>query len=141
MIHWYIRTSPVEKRNIINTLLQYEGLLTTIVQWGFWGEEHRPDITKELGAKNCTSIVVLGRDITAKLVLHEAVLIEEKSIAEKEAKGRLEAIGTTLIVSKEYDPNCLVSYVAGMIRMAKATRDRIYFSVIRCCMTHIDVRR
>jgi len=33
-------------------------------------------------------------------------------------------------VSKEYDPNCMVSYVAGMIQMMKATGDNDYFSVI-----------
>ena len=82
----------------------------------------------------------VGRRIAAALVLHEGNLIGE-CLGEEEAKGRLEAIGTAPIVSKEYNPNCMISYVAGMIRMAKATRDRIYFSVIRCCMTHIDVRR
>ena len=35
------------KLNIVGTLLKNERLLRTIVQWGFWGEEHRPDIVKE----------------------------------------------------------------------------------------------
>ena len=138
MIHWYVHASTVEKRNIINTLLQYEGLLRSVVQWGFWEDAYRPDIVKELGAEDCTHIAVdVGRRIAAALVLHEGNLIGESS-GEEDAKGRLEAICTTPIVSKDYDPNCRVSYVAGMIRMAKASGDKIYFSVVKCCTSRID---
>ena len=130
--------SPVEKRNIIDTLLQYEDFLRSIVQWGFWGEEHRPDIVKELGVEECTLIAVnLGRRITARLVLEEAELIEE-CLGEEEAKGRLEAIGTAPIVSKEYNPNCMISYVAGMIRIMQTTGDKGYFTVLMCFIGDID---
>jgi len=106
-------------------------LLTSVVQWGFWEDAYRPDIVKELGVAKCSLILEWGRDITAALDLHEANLIE-KSSGEEDANGILEAIGTTPIVSKEYDPNCIVSYTAGLIRMMKATGDKIHFSVIRC---------
>ena len=35
-----------EEKNlvIIEALLKYDGLLTSIVQWGYWDAEHRPDI-------------------------------------------------------------------------------------------------
>ena len=39
-----------------------------------------------------------------------------------EAKKRLDAIGTTPIVSKEYIPSCMVSYTAGLIRIMKTAR-------------------
>ena len=68
---WYIfgRTvvnseeSNDTKLNIVGTLLKHEGLLRTIVQWGFWGEEHRPDIAKELYVNRCSRIVQLGKEI------------------------------------------------------------------------------
>ena len=139
MIDWYIDASIVEKRKIINTLLQYEGLLRSIVQWGFWGNENRPDIMKELGAEVCTLIAVkIGRKMTTRLVLHEAS-IENGSLGEEETMGRLESIVSTPIVSKEYDPNCMISYVAGMIRMVKAAGcTRHDFTLIRCCMSNAD---
>ena len=44
---WYMFDSTTEESNdtcarlnIVGTLLMHEGLLSTIVQWGFWGEEH-----------------------------------------------------------------------------------------------------
>ena len=41
---------------VVNTLLQHEGLLTSIVQWGYWKGEHH-------------SIIKLGRETTTKLIL------------------------------------------------------------------------
>ena len=73
---WYIfgRTvvnsdeSKDTKLNIVGTLLKHEGLLRTIVQWGFWGEEHRPDIAKELDVNRCSRIVQLGEEITSWII-------------------------------------------------------------------------
>ena len=69
-------------------------------------EEYRPDITKELDIEDCTEIVGLGRDIAALL-------------SATSAQSRIETIGTTPIVSKQCDPSCLVSYVAGLVRFMK----------------------
>ena len=42
-------TDDDERKIVIDTLLNYEGLLKSIVQWIFWDEEeHRPDIANEL---------------------------------------------------------------------------------------------
>ena len=55
----------------INTLFQ-NGLLTSIVQWGFWDEEFRPDIAKEITTEDYKKIISLGREITEKLVIMAA---------------------------------------------------------------------
>ena len=55
-----------EQKLIVGTLLQYEGLLTSIIQWGFWG--NRPDIAEELTAKVCNSVIEIGV-LSAKLVV------------------------------------------------------------------------
>ena len=34
--------------NVDTIFRQHEGLLSTIIQWGFWDEEYRPDIAKEV---------------------------------------------------------------------------------------------
>ena len=95
-----------KKKVVVEALLQHEGLLQSIVQWGFWVEEYRPDITKELDIEDCTEIVGLGRDIAALL-------------SATSAQSRIETLGTTPIVSKQCDPSCLVSYVAGLVRFMK----------------------
>jgi len=97
---------------IIDTLLQYEGLLTTIIQWGFWEEDCRPDITKELQTDHCVSIVRLGKATVNRLIKAAHTQTEE-------GRERLETIGTTPIISKEYDPECTVSLVVGLICQTK----------------------
>ena len=62
-------STELDGNKIVDTLLQHEGLLRTIVQWGFWGEEHRPDIAKELGVKSCTDVVNWGEEIIEDLLL------------------------------------------------------------------------
>jgi len=42
--------------NVDTLFLHHEGLLSTIVQWGFW-ESHRPDIAMELKAEDCTKVI------------------------------------------------------------------------------------
>ena len=86
-------------------------------------EEYRPDITKELDIEDCTEIVGLGRDIAALL-------------SATSAQSRIETLGTTPIVSKQCDPSCLVSYVAGLVRLMKTFEQatevvKYYFPVLR----------
>ena len=104
--------------SIVDTLLQNEGLLRTIVQWEFWEEEYRPDITKELNEEDCTNIVNWGREITNQLVEGATDTSTQKD------KIRLEIIVTTPIVCKDYDPSCMVSYIAGLIRHLKDDKCR-----------------
>jgi len=99
-------------KEIIDTLLQYEGLLTSIVQWGFWNENYRLDITRELNNNAISNIIELG---TATLIR----LIKAADTQTEEGRKRLETIGTTPIISKEYDPECTISFVVGLIRQRK----------------------
>ena len=113
-----------ENKMIVDTLLQHEGLLRSIVQWGFWGEEHRPDITKELKIDVSAMIVEWGSNaITQLMALVRGELVYKDGdgsvVLTDKAKKRLDTIGTTPIVSKEYDPSCMISYTAGMIRILK----------------------
>ena len=104
-------SDETEGKKIIDTLLQYEGLLTSIIQWAFW-EEDRPDIAKEIKVGDLVDIVESGR-VTVSRLIRSADLISE------EDKERLETIGTTPITSKEYDPECKISLVVGLIRQTK----------------------
>ena len=97
---------------IIDTLLRYEGLLTTIIQWGFWEEDCRPDITNGLRTNHCVSIVSLGKATLNRL-------IKAANTQTEQGRKRLETIGSTPIISKDYDPECKVSFVAGLIRQVK----------------------
>ena len=104
--------SNFKGKKIIDTLFQYEGLLTSIIQWGFWKEEYRPDIAKKLKSDELDSIVRLGTAILNRLFIATDTQTEE-------GRNRLEIIGTTPIISKEYDPECTMSLVVGLIRQVK----------------------
>ena len=43
---------------VLEFLLSHEGLLASIVQWGFW-DEHWPAMVKLLGAEKCAEIMLL----------------------------------------------------------------------------------
>ena len=105
-------SDETEGKKIIDTLLNYEGLLSSIIQWGFWDEEYRPDITKELPTDDCVDIVESGRVTVSRL-------IRAADLNSEEGKERLETIGTTPIISKEYDPECTISLVVGLIYQTK----------------------
>lgn len=99
-------------------MFQYEGLLSSIVQWGFWSEKHRPDIIKELkyeGLTNdCDVIFLISRKILNLLVSDETGFQAEGSRIRL-----LKTLGTTPIINKSYDPSCTVSYTAGLVRRLK----------------------
>ena len=104
-----IYLSGIKKANVIDPLLEYEGLLASIVQWRFWGEEHRPDIAKELSMVQndlCKDIVELAETITADLIDYSTKFDDSELLT---------TIGTIPIINKEYDPNCMVSFVEGFI--------------------------
>jgi len=105
-------SDKVECKMIIDTLFQHEGLLTSIVQWVFWDEKYRPDIVKELETDEQVSIVRLGKATVKRLIKAADRNIEE-------SRERLETIGTTPIISKEYDSECTISFVVGLIRQTK----------------------
>ena len=107
---------------VVEALLQHEGLLTTIVQWGFWNRKVRPDIIKELQDAELQQIRVLGSSITQYLI--KVIYDGESEDAISLSEGNLnlvQTIGSAPVVSKEYDPSCMVSFVAEKIQTLKAT--------------------
>jgi len=100
---------------VIDGLLLYEEdfiFIRTFVKIGFWIDQ-RPDIAEILGVKECTDIVVLGKEIVRKIVTYTA------DNPTSENKQILGIIGCMPIVSKEYSPHCMISYTAGLIRDVK----------------------
>ena len=105
------------KSVIVDTLLQqHDGLLSAIVQWEFW-KDQRADIVEELSVLNnadfdmCHNISVLARGITTNLIYH----FHHRG----HSKEQIQMIGSTPLVSKDYDSTCIVSSVAGFIRRIK----------------------
>ena len=71
------------KNQVIEALLQHDGLLESFIQWGYWDAEHRPDIVNELvGAydyggidKKQELIINVGREVPIVLVGGNGVII------------------------------------------------------------------
>jgi len=118
------RGNPVIKQKTVDALLQHPGLLSSVVQWCFWDNEHRPDIWLKLGAENCTKIVDFSRAALESLILSEAIRAQTQGqqVAEY-GKRWLKQLGATPIVSKKHDPSCNVSCVAGLILILESSRD------------------
>jgi len=107
------------KNEIVEALLQHDGLLTAIIQWGYWDIEHRPDIVGELVINECERpIVAMGRDLSMCLV-GDAIQWNKGNNLSNEGMNRAQAIGMTPIVAKAYDPNCMISYTAGFVKQGK----------------------
>ena len=98
---------------ISEAILQHDGLLESIIQWGFW-DSGRPDIVEVLGSPICGTIVDMGMSIVG-------ILVDDAASDNVSAKDidLLKSIGTTLTISKDYDPNCMISFVVGLIRDVK----------------------
>jgi len=116
MIILYSIADP-PKSVIVDTLLQqHEGLLTSTVQWEFW-KDQRADIVEELSVLNnadfdvCHNISLMARGITTNLIYH----FHHRG----HSKEKIQMIGSTPLVSKDYDSTCIVSSVAGFIRRIK----------------------
>jgi len=92
-------------KKVVNSLLKYEGLLESVIEWNFW-DKHRPDLVI---MENCTEIAALGRAIVRKLVINAG---DNPSAEDRQLLG---SIGSMPIVSKDYEPNCMISYTAGLI--------------------------
>jgi len=109
--------TPQWDSKIVDTLLQHEGFLPSIIQCGFW-DDYRPDIVNELGNEDCAYVASLCRCITKDLLRNAtnqrsddgSLTIDRKQVA---------VIGSTPIVSKDYDLGCMLSYTAGLICQTK----------------------
>jgi hypothetical protein len=112
-------------REVANALLQHEGLLPSIVQWGFW-KDHRPDIVRVLGVEECSVISDLGMQLV-RLLVDESYQRRNNITLELAADCTrlMRSIGMTSIISREYDPNCMISYTAGYIHRMKTEGLRI----------------
>jgi len=119
LIHNIITSNPGNNHIVQVLLEQHEGLLTSIIQWGYWSDEYRPDIIQVLDVNNCAYIVDLGRNITKQLLRDAFQMKAGNGELTEEGTSLLKVIGTTPIVNKEYNPACIVSYTAGVIRQAK----------------------
>ena len=103
----------------VDTLLKYDGLLQSIVQWNFWKEEYRPDIVKEISEASIESVRVMGNSFIHGVVCDTNYLRDGTGVVTEEGRTLMDLIGTTPIVSKDYDPNCKVTFVEGYIRHSK----------------------
>jgi len=122
-------TLPIDGDISMTTfLLQDEELIRSIVQWGFWGKETRPDIENEIGHDNCVRVSGLGGLLTRNTIVK--ITAAQTEIG----KNILSTIGTTSIVNKQYDPSCKVSFVAGLMLVLKRdARNKEAFS----CLDHL----
>ena len=67
----------------VDTLLKYDGLLQSIIQWNFWEEEYRPDIVNEIGEAELEGIRQFGNAIINVVVCDKNYLREP---SQKKAK-------------------------------------------------------
>jgi len=102
-------------KKLVETLLNYDGLLSSIIQWGYW--DRRSDITTGLSNDDCARVVSIGRQLTGTFITNAM-----SNIISENDRDLLKSIGTTPIISKEYDPKCMVSFVVGLIRELKNER-------------------
>ena len=107
---------------IVDTLLQYEGLLVSIVQWGFW-RDHRPDILKELKAVD--DINGVGKKLKKKdwdsifnMSTERTILLLNDAWQRSEDRGikRLAAIGSAPIINKAYGATSMISFTSALIQ-------------------------
>ena len=107
---------------VIDGILLYEEdfiFIRTFVKIGSWMDQ-RPDIVEVLGVKECTDIAVLGKEIVRKIVTYA---VDNPTSENRQLLG---IIGCMPIVSKEYNPHCMISYTAGLIRDEKKEGINIY---------------
>jgi len=124
LIHNMIHNCWIDEadKEIVYALLQNEGLLSSIIQWQYWGE-HRSDILKELAHDDCKNIAHMARGAITTLITDPGNLLLRDDDNDTEwteiGKEWLLMAGTTSIVNRDYDPSCMVSYAAELIRQIK----------------------
>jgi len=126
MIHILVNSDGSKGLDILEILLNYEGLLTTITQWSFWKEDHRPDISNELvDIEGNKEIPHWGRKATWKVITAACKLDAE------DKRKRLDNIANTPILNKSYESTCQVSFVIGLVRIMKTDRMVGDFTALR----------
>ena len=122
MIKVSINRERADGTIIVDTLLRHEGLLVSIVQWGFW-RDHRPDILKELKAVddiNGAGIKLKKKDWDSIFNMStERTILLLNDAWQRSGDGgieRLAAISSAPIINKAYDATNMVSYVSKLIQ-------------------------
>jgi len=114
--HMLWKSFEEEKLNVIEEILQHDYLLRSLVQWEYWRKE-RPDLIKELTVGTCTQIALVA-ERASRLVIAK----HPSEVLGLSGSRILGVLGTTPIVSKEYDPNCMVSFMVDNLRQSKHNR-------------------
>ena len=97
------------REKVIKAFLEYdEDFITTFVKIVFW-KDRRPDIVELLSMEKCIQIAAFGRAVVGKLVTNAAEDLSEES------RRLLSMIGCMPIVSKDYNPDCMMSFTAGLM--------------------------
>jgi len=109
MINVSINSERADGNIIVDTLLSHEGLLTSIVQWGFW-RDHRPDIQKELRKKDWDGIFDMSTERTILLLNDAWQRSEDRGIE------RLAIIGSAPIINKAYGATSMISFTSALIQ-------------------------
>jgi len=144
---------------IVDALLNHDGLLTSIIQWGFSGVESS-SIPEEIGMFTCVNIATLAKVALGLLVksalktgdgvgtvsitpggkLVDTVYFRNGiGLFTKEGRERLQCIGRTAITTYLHDRTRTVSsYVAGLIRKVETEGwGKVDFVLLRCLIRDV----
>jgi len=127
--------SNSEEDVIVNTLLQQDGLLRSIIQWGFWNKDHCQELIDDETRIMIMNNMNMG---TAILVNHIRQRKNDRGTLLEADMSWLVTLATTPIVSKESDPTCTVSFVEGSIQRLKIQWTEIERRKITQLMTYVD---
>lgn len=78
---------------------------------------------KEISEASIESVRVMGNAFVHAVVSDPKYLRDGTGAVTKEGKTLMDLIGTTPIVSKDYDPNCKATFVEGYIRHLKKKKE------------------
>jgi len=146
---------------IVDALLNHDGLLTSIVQWGFSGVESR-SIPEEIGMFTCCVKVTTLAKVALGLLVKSALKTGDDGVGTvsitpggklvdtvyfrngiglftREGRERLQSIGRTAITTYLHDRTCTVSsYVAGLIRKVETEGwGKVDFVLLRCLIRDV----
>ena len=79
------------------------------------GRSFSPDIVKEIKAKDLADIVRIGQVCVKELIVDVTPPEIPFSLTAR-GKRLVRIIGTTPVISKEYDSSCMISFTSGFIR-------------------------
>ena len=124
LVYWLIgrKCDPDYTGDVtIPILIEYKGLLETMVRCIFWAQE-RPDIMQEsqqyksvLKPDNFAQIASWAGAIVEQIMKSHELEDDYKFYYNGTGKEYNMRIGSTLIVDEEYNPECTVPFISGLI--------------------------